>query len=120
MIRYSSDHEWVRVDGDIGTVGITPFARERLGDLVSIVLPKVGARFGRGDPACTVESVKAAADVSAPVGGEVVAVNAAVMADPGLVNAAPADDGWLFKIRIADPKDLDGLMDETAYQALEK
>jgi glycine cleavage system H protein len=120
MIKYTSDHEWVRVDGDIGTVGITPFAQEKLGDLVFVELPKVGARVDKGETACTVESVKAAADVFAPAGGEIVAVNEGVAAEPGLVNASPMDEGWLFKVRIANPKDLDGMMDEAAYRAIEK
>ncbi len=119
MIRYTCDHEWIRVDGAIGTVGITPFAQEKLGDIVAVALPKVGDLLEKGDTACTIESVKAAADVVAPVGGEVVAVNEVAAAQPGLVNASPAHDGWLFKIRIADPKQLDGLMDEAAYRAAE-
>jgi glycine cleavage system H protein len=120
MLKYTSDHEWVRVDGDIGTVGITPFAQEKLGDLVSVELPEVGARFDQGQTARTVESVKAAADVFAPVGGEIVAINDRVVGEPGLVNAAPAGNGWLFKIRIRNPAEVDGLMDEQAYDLISK
>src|SRR5277367_3676388 len=120
MIKYTSDHEWVRVDGDVGTVGVTPFAQEKLGDLVSVELPRVGAAFDMGQTAGTVESVKAAADIFAPVGGEIVAVNDRVTAEPGLVNTSPTGDGWLFKIKIRNSKELDRLMDEQAYEALEK
>jgi glycine cleavage system H protein len=120
MLKYTRDHEWVRVDGDVGTVGITPFAQEKLGDLVFVELPKVGASFDQGQTACTVESVKAAADVFAPVSGEVVAVNDRVVGEPGLVNAAPTGDGWLFKIRISQAVELDALMDEKAYESISK
>jgi glycine cleavage system H protein len=120
MLKYTRDHEWVRVDGDVGTVGITSFAQEKLGDLVLVALPSVGARFDPGQAACTVESVKAAADVFAPVGGEVVAVNDRVVGEPGLVNAAPTGDGWLFKIRISNAAELDALMDEQAYDLISK
>jgi glycine cleavage system H protein len=120
MIKYTTDHEWIRVDGDVGTVGITAFAQEKLGDLVFVELPSVGASYDKGQTACTVESVKAAADVFAPVGGEIVAANDKVTAEPGLVNSAPTGDGWLFKIRIRNAAELAGLMDEEAYDALEK
>jgi glycine cleavage system H protein len=120
MIKYTRDHEWVRVDGDVGTVGITAFAQEKLGDLVFVELPSVGAKFDQGQTACTVESVKAAADVYAPISGEVVAVNDRVVEEPGLVNAAPTGDGWLFKMKIRTAAEVDGLMDEKAYEALDK
>jgi glycine cleavage system H protein len=120
MLKYTRDHEWVRVDGDVGTVGITPFAQEKLGDLVFVELPKVGASFDQGQTAFTVESVKAAADVFAPVSGEVVEVNEAVVGEPGLVNTAPTSDGWLFKIRIRKAAELDALMDEQAYESIAK
>jgi glycine cleavage system H protein len=120
MLKYTSDHEWVRVDGDVGTVGITPFAQEKLGDLVFVELPKIGAGFDRGQTACTVESVKAAADVFAPVGGEIVAVNDRVVGEPGLVNTAPTGDGWLFKIKIRNAAELDALMDAQAYDLISK
>ena len=120
MLKYTSDHEWVRVDGDVGIVGITPFAQEKLGDLVFVELPKVGASFEKGQTASTVESVKAAADVFAPVSGEIVAVNDRGVAEPALVNSAPTGDGWLFKINLTKPAELDGLMDEQAYELISK
>jgi glycine cleavage system H protein len=120
MLKYTRDHEWVRVDGDVGTIGITPFAQEKLGDLVFVELPKVGASFDQGQTACTVESVKAAADVFAPVSGEVVETNDRVVGEPGLVNASPIGDGWLFKMRISKAAELDGLMDEKAYDLIAK
>ena len=120
MLKFTKDHEWIRVDGDVGTVGITPFAQEKLGDLVFVELPSVGARFDQGANACTVESVKAAADVYAPVGGEVTEINNRVVDEPGVVNASPTGDGWLFKINIRNAAELDGLMDEQAYGLLIK
>jgi glycine cleavage system H protein len=120
MLKYTRDHEWVRIDGDVATVGITRYAQEKLGDLVSVELPKVGARFDQGQTAGTVESVKAAADVFAPVGGEIVAINDRVVGEPGLVNAAPTGNGWLFKIRIRNAAEVDGLMDEQAYDLISK
>ena len=118
MMKFTQDHEWLRVDGDIGTVGITPFAQEKLGDLVFVELPSAGAKFARGAPAATVESVKAASDVYAPVGGEVVELNDRVVNEPGLVNADPTGNGWLFKMKPADPADVEALLDEKAYDAL--
>lgn len=118
MLKYTKDHEWVRLDGDVATVGITPFAQEKLGDLVFVELPSVGARFEQGAAAATVESVKAASDVYAPVGGEIVAVNDKVAAEPALVNSAPTGDGWLFRMKLADRAQLDALLDDAAYQKL--
>jgi glycine cleavage system H protein len=118
MMKFTEDHEWLRVDGDIGTVGITPFAQEKLGDLVFVELPSAGAKFEKGAPAATVESVKAASDVYAPVGGEVVEVNGRIANEPGLVNADPTGDGWLFKIRIGNPGEIDALLDDEAYTKL--
>ena len=118
MLRFTKDHEWLRMDGNIATVGITPFAQEKLGDLVFVELPSVGATFDKGEVAATVESVKAAADVYAPVAGEVTAVNDGLAEQPGLVNAEPTGDGWLFKMKLADPAEVDGLLDERAYDAL--
>jgi len=120
MMKFTKDHEWLRVDGDIGTVGLTPFAQEKLGDLVFVELPEMNAKFDQGQTACTVESVKAAADVYAPVGGEVVAVNQRVVDEPGLVNAAPTGDGWLFRIKIRNAAEVDGLMDQQAYDLIAK
>ena len=118
MLRYTKDHEWLRLDGDVATVGITPHAQEKLGDMVFVELPAVGARFDSGAVAATVESVKAASDVYAPVGGEVIAVNDKLTAEPGLVNAEPTGNGWLFKLKVRDGGELAGLLDEAAYQAL--
>jgi glycine cleavage system H protein len=118
MLRFTKDHEWLRTEGDVATVGITPFAQEKLGDLVFVELPSVGATFQKGAVAATVESVKAAADVYAPVAGQVTAVNDKLADQPGLVNAEPTGDGWLFKMKFADTAEVDALLDEKAYDAL--
>jgi len=115
--KYTEDHEWLDIDGDIATVGITDFAQEQLGDVVFVELPDIGKSFARGDEAAVVESVKAAAEVYAPVSGAIVEVNAALDADPSLVNASATDKGWFVKIRLSDASELDGLMDEDAYKA---
>jgi len=106
------------MEGNVATIGITPFAQEKLGDLVFVELPSVGATFDAGAVAATVESVKAAADVYAPVAGEVTAVNDKLAEQPGLVNAEPTGDGWLFKLKPGNPADVDSLLDEAAYGAL--
>jgi glycine cleavage system H protein len=118
MLKYTKDHEWLRMDGDVATVGITPYAQEKLGDLVYVELPGVGATFAQGAAAATVESVKAASEVYAPVGGEIVAINDKVVAEPGLVNAEPTGVGWLFKMKLRNPAELNALLDELAYKAL--
>jgi glycine cleavage system H protein len=118
MLRFTKDHEWLRMEGDVATVGITPFAQDKLGDLVFVELPTVGAAFQKGAVAATVESVKAAADVYAPVAGEVTAVNDKLAEQPGLANSAPTGDGWLFKMKLADAAQVDELLDEKAYEAL--
>jgi glycine cleavage system H protein len=118
MLKYTKDHEWLRVDGDVATVGITPFAQEKLGDLVYVELPNIGAAFAAGAAAATVESVKAASDVYAPIGGEIVAVNGKVVSEPGLVNAEPTGEGWLFKMKVGNPAEIDALLEESAYKAL--
>jgi len=115
---FTSDHEWLRVDGGIATVGITNHAQEQLGDLVFVELPEVGRKVAKGDPAVVVESVKAASDVYAPVDGEVTAVNASVAGQPELVNSGAEGDGWLWKMKLSDPSQLEGLMDEKAYLAM--
>jgi glycine cleavage system H protein len=117
MLKFTMDHEWVRLDGKVATVGITNFAQDKLGDLVFVELPSVGTKFKKGAAAATVESVKAASDVYAPVSGEVTEVNAKVGNDPALVNSAPTGEGWLFKLKIADATELDALLDEQAYNA---
>jgi glycine cleavage system H protein len=118
MMKFTKDHEWLRSEGDVATVGITSFAQEKLGDLVFVELPSIGAKFAMGEVAATVESVKAASDVYAPVGGEVVAINDRLAGEPGLVNSAPTGDGWLFKLKIANSAELAQLFDEAAYQKL--
>jgi glycine cleavage system H protein len=118
MLKYTKDHEWLRMDGDIATIGITPYAQEKLGDLVFVELPGAGTKLDKGAIAATVESVKAASEVYAPVGGEVVAVNDKLANEPGLVNAEPTGNGWLFKLKIANAAELDSLLDESAYNAL--
>jgi glycine cleavage system H protein len=117
MLKFTTDHEWLRLDGEVATVGITSFAQDKLGDLVFVELPRVGAKFKKGAAAATVESVKAASDVYAPVSGEVIEVNAKVSTEPALVNSAPTGEGWLFKMKIADATELGALLDEQAYNA---
>lgn len=114
-LKYTEDHEWLRVDGDIATVGITHHAQDALGDVVFVDLPEVGKSFGPKEIAGVVESVKAAADVYMPVSGEVTEVNEALRADPALANSDPVGAGWFFKIRLSNPSELTGLMDETSY-----
>ncbi|MGH6791434.1 MAG: glycine cleavage system protein GcvH [Methyloceanibacter sp.] len=118
MLKYTEEHEWLDLDGDVATVGITKHAAELLGDVVFVQLPEIGAKFAKSDGAAVVESVKAASDVYAPLDGEVVEVNKAVVNDPALVNADPEGQGWFFKLRLDDIKAMDGLMDDDAYQAL--
>lgn len=115
--HYSTDHEWIAVADGVATVGITDYAQSQLGDIVFVEVPQAGTTLGKGKEAAVVESVKAASDVYAPVTGEVVEGNAALEADPSLVNTAPESDGWFFKLKLADPAELDGLMDEAAYKA---
>jgi glycine cleavage system H protein len=114
--RYSKDHEYVRLDGDVATVGITAYAQEQLGDVVFVELPEVGKSLAPGDDAAVVESVKAASEVYAPLGGEVVEVNTDLESTPGTVNEDPTGKGWFFKMRLANPAEFDALMDEAAYQ----
>ena len=114
-IQYTEDHEWLNVQGDSATVGITHHAQDALGDVVFVDLPEVGKTFAARDIAGVVESVKAAADVYMPVSGEVTEVNEALRADPSLANSDPLGAGWFFKVRLSDPSQLDSLMDETAY-----
>ena len=113
---FTEDHEWIKVDGDTGTVGISAYAAKALGDVVFVELPDVGAEFGKGDEAAVVESVKAASEVYAPIGGEVTAVNEALEDAPETVNLSPAGDGWFLKIKIEDADELSSLMDEAKYK----
>ena len=117
MLKFSKDHEWVSVEGDIATIGITDFAQKALGDVVFIELPEVGKTLAAHADAAVVESVKAASDVYAPVSGTIVESNAALMADSTLVNTAPHTSGWFFKLKLSDPAELDQLMDQAAYDA---
>lgn len=114
---YTDEHEWIDVEDDIATVGITEYAQGQLGDIVFVELPLVGAMIEQGKDAAVVESVKAASDVYAPITGEITEVNPALEEDPALVNSSPEDDGWFFKMTIADEGELDGLMDEDGYKA---
>jgi glycine cleavage system H protein len=116
-IRYSKEHEWVRVEGDLATMGISEHAQEQLGDVVFVELPPVGKRVARNDALAVVESVKAASDVYAPIGGEVVEVNEALNDDPALVNSGAESSGWFCKLRLADRGELAQLMDADAYRA---
>jgi glycine cleavage system H protein len=118
MSRYfTEDHEWVDVDGDIGTVGISEYAQSQLGDIVFVDVPEDGKQLSKGDEAAVVESVKAASDVYSPVSGNVIEGNAALVDDPSLVNSDAEGEGWFFKITLSDPSELESLMDETAYAA---
>lgn len=116
-VLFTPDHEWLKIEGDVATVGITTYAQSQLGDVVFVELPEIGRSFNKGDDAAVVESVKAASEVYAPVSGEVVEANAALPDAPQTVNEAPEGDGWFFKIRLADKAELDELMDQAAYQA---
>ena len=114
---YTTDHEWIEVDGTAATVGISDFAQGQLGDVVFVELPKAGAVLTKGNAAAVVESVKAASDIYAPASGTVTQGNAALEADPALVNSDAAGDGWFFRMTLSDPSELDSLMDEAAYAA---
>jgi glycine cleavage system H protein len=118
MIKYTPDHEWLNIDGDTATVGITHHAQDALGDVVFVDLPEVGKTFAQKDVAGVVESVKAAADVYMPVSGDITEVNEALRADPALANSDPLGAGWFFKVKLSNTAEIDGLLDETAYNAL--
>ncbi len=114
-IKYAEDHEWIRLDGNTGTIGISVYAQEQLGDVVYVELPKLGQTVGRGDELAVVESVKAASEVYAPIAGEVVEVNPDLAAKPEIINQDAEGKGWFARIKVSDPAQLDGLMDEAAY-----
>ena len=117
-VRITEDHEWIRMEaGDIGVVGITEFAQDQLGDIVFIELPEVGRKVKQGQDAAVIESVKAAAECKAPVSGTVTEVNTALADDPAAVNRDPLAAGWFFKLKLDDPKQLEGLMDEATYKS---
>jgi glycine cleavage system H protein len=115
QILYTKDHEYLRIEGEEGVVGISEHAQQQLGDVVFAEVPPIGKKLKQGDPAAVVESVKAASDVFAPVSGEVVAVNSEVESTPGVINEDALGKGWLFRLRLADTNELGGLMDESAY-----
>jgi glycine cleavage system H protein len=117
-LRYTKDHEWVRADGDTATVGVTAYAADQLGDIVFVELPEAGRTLEQFAAFGVVESVKAVSDLFAPVSGEVVEANAALAASPELVNTSPYEDGWMVRVRVADPAQLDDLLDAEAYDAL--
>ncbi len=119
-LKYTRDHEWLEASGNVATVGITQHAQEALGDVVFIELPEVGSTMAAGDVAGVVESVKAAADVFMPVDGEIVEVNEDLSQEPSMVNTDPLGDGWLFRVKLSNPAQLDALMDETTYTAFAK
>ena len=114
---YTEDHEWIEVEGEAATVGITEYAQEQLGDIVFVELPEEGAELEKSKDAAVVESVKAASDVYAPITGTVIESNSALEDDPSLVNSSPEEDGWFFKLTVADESELEGLMDEAAYKS---
>jgi glycine cleavage system H protein len=119
-LKFTADHEWLSIDGDSATVGITHHAQDALGDVVFVELPEVGKTYAQKDTAGVVESVKAAADVYMPIDGTVTEVNEALRADPALANSDPMNSGWFFKMKLSNPGQLDALMDQTAYGEFEK
>lgn len=116
-LQYSDEHEWVIVEGDIATVGISDYAQGQLGDVVFVELPDVGKSVSRGDEIAVVESVKAASEIYSPLSGEVTEINEALADEPGTINESAEADGWFFKMKLSDPKEVDELMDEAAYKA---
>ena len=118
MLKFTEEHEWLQIDGDTATVGITEHATTQLGDLVFVELPAVGASFSKGDDAAVVESVKAASEIYAPLDGEITEVNPAIADDPSIVNNDPLGAGWFFKMKLSDPAAAEALMDEAAYKAM--
>lgn len=119
-VKYTKDHEWISVDGDVATIGITDHAQSALGDVVFVEVPEIGRKVAAHEAVAVVESVKAASDVFSPLTGEVVAANADIAGQPGLVNEDPQGRAWFFKVKIADKSQLDGLMDQAAYDAFVK
>jgi len=119
-VKFTKDHEYIRVEGAVGVVGITNFAQEQLGDIVFVELPALGKKLKQGDEAAVVESVKAASEIYAPASGTVTEINAALTGDPSLVNADSEGAGWMFKLDLSDPGEIDGLLDEGAYAEISK
>lgn len=120
MLKFSQEHEWIEIEGDIGTVGITDYAQSQLGDIVYVEVPAVGKKLTKGGEAAVVESVKAASDIYSPVTGEVTEANAALAEHPGTVNSDPRGAGWFFKVRLTDQAELNELMDQAAYDEFVK
>ncbi|MBB3946946.1 glycine cleavage system H protein [Rhizobium skierniewicense] len=118
MLKFTQEHEWLKIEGDVAIVGITTHAAEQLGDLVFVELPEVGATFSKDGDAATVESVKAASDVYCPLDGEITEINQSIVDDPSLVNSDPQGAGWFFKLKLANASDADALLDEAAYKEL--
>jgi glycine cleavage system H protein len=118
MLKFTQEHEWLKIEGDVATVGITTHAAEQLGDLVFVELPEVGATFSKDGDAATVESVKAASDVYCPLDGKITEINQAIVDDPSLVNSDPQGAGWFFKLKLSNASDADALLDEAAYKEL--
>jgi glycine cleavage system H protein len=116
QIRYTKDHEYIRLEGEIGIIGISDYAQSQLGDVVFVELPTVGAKLERGGEVAVVESVKAASEIFAPASGEVIAINATLDNEPSLINEDATGKGWLFQLKLSDPSELESLMDEAAYQ----
>ncbi|HKU97350.1 MAG TPA: glycine cleavage system protein GcvH [Vineibacter sp.] len=119
-VKYTDEHEWISVENGVGTVGITDYAQEQLGDVVFVEVPEVGRTVAKGEAVAVVESVKAASDIYAPAAGGIVESNAALADAPGDVNLEPTGKGWFFKIKLANPSELDGLMDQAKYDAFVK
>ena len=120
VIKYTDEHEWISIEGDVGTIGISAYAQEQLGDVVFVDVPQAGRKVAKGESVAVVESVKAASDIYAPVSGEVIESNAALADSPGDVNVEPMGKGWFFKMKLADKSELDGLMDQAAYDSFVK
>ncbi|OBZ92443.1 glycine cleavage system protein H [Pararhizobium polonicum] len=118
MLKFTDEHEWLKIEGDVATVGITAHAAEQLGDLVFVELPETGSNLDKGATAATVESVKAASDVYCPLDGEITETNQAIVDDPSLVNSDPQGAGWFFKLKLSDPSAVNALLDEAAYKEL--
>ena len=119
-VKYTDEHEWIRIEGDVGTIGISAYAQEQLGDVVFVDVPQAGRKVAKGESVAVVESVKAASDIYAPASGEIIEANAGLAETPGDVNTEPMGKGWFFKMRLADKSELAGLMDQAAYEAFVK
>ena len=119
-VKYTDEHEWISIEGDVGTIGISAYAQEQLGDVVFVDVPQAGRKVAKGESVAVVESVKAASDIYAPASGEIIEANAGLAETPGDVNTEPMGKGWFFKMKLADKSELSGLMDQAAYEAFVK